>query len=55
MVPRLEQKLSLGTICLFGGEPLNPDFEDWVVSVRKFFPDNHIKVITNGFYLKNHT
>ena len=47
------KKLSIGTLCLFGGEPLlNPDFDDWVVAVRNFFPNTHIKVITNGFYLK---
>ncbi len=48
------KRLTIDTLCLFGGEPLlNPDFRSWVSAARHFFPDTHIKVITNGFYLKS--
>jgi len=47
------KRLTIDTLCLFGGEPLlNPDFGSWVQAARQYFPNTHIKVITNGFYLK---
>jgi len=47
------QRLTVDTLCLFGGEPLlNPDFDLWVLAARRYFPNTHIKVITNGYYLK---
>jgi hypothetical protein len=48
------QQLDIGTICLFGGEPLmNRDLTSWVRQTRKYFPQSKIKIITNGIYLKN--
>jgi organic radical activating enzyme len=48
------KKLTVDTLCLFGGEPLlNPDFGSWVNAARYYFPKTHIKVITNGFYLRS--
>jgi hypothetical protein len=46
------EKLEVGTICLFGGEPLlNKDLSLWIGAVRKFFPTTTIKIISNGSYL----
>ena len=48
------EKLDVGTICLFGGEPLmNKDITSWIRQTRRYFPTSKIKVITNGVYLKN--
>lgn len=48
------KKLTVDTICLFGGEPLmNPDILKWISLTRQYFPDAHLKVITNGYYLKS--
>lgn len=48
------KQLDIGTICLFGGEPLmNKDLILWIRAVRKYFPTSTIKIITNGTYLKN--
>lgn len=48
------EKLEVGTICLFGGEPLlNKDLIFWIRAVRKFFPTTTIKIISNGSYLKH--
>ena len=47
-------KLDIGTICLFGGEPLmNKDIIKWIHRIRKYFPNSKIKIISNGTYLKN--
>ena len=48
------QKLDIGTVCLFGGEPLmNKDITSWIRQTRRCFPDSKIKIISNGIYLKN--
>lgn len=48
------QQLDIGTICLFGGEPLmNKDIVDWIKLVRQYWPNSIIKIITNGTYLNN--
>jgi hypothetical protein len=48
------QRLDIGTVCLFGGEPLmNKDINSWIRQTRKYFPQSKIKIITNGIYLKN--
>jgi len=48
------QQLDIGTICLFGGEPLmNQDINNWIRQTRRYFPTTKIKIITNGTYLKN--
>ena len=45
--------LDVDEICLFGGEPLlNADIQDWIELTRLYFPTSHLKVITNGYYLK---
>ena len=47
------ERLSLDVVCLFGGEPfMNPDLDRWVRETRKAWPDAHLKIITNGHYLK---
>ena len=47
-------QLDIGTICLFGGEPLmNKDITSWIRQTRKYFPNSQIKIISNGTYLKN--
>lgn len=46
-------KITSDVICLFGGEPLlNPGILQWMELVRKYFPDSHLKIITNIYYLK---
>lgn len=46
------KKLDIGTICLFGGEPLmNKDLGSWISETRAHFPSSTIKIITNGTYL----
>lgn len=48
------QVLDIGTICLFGGEPLmNKDLLDWIKITRQYFPNSTIKIISNGLYLEN--
>ena len=48
------QQLDIGTVCLFGGEPLmNQDITSWIRHTRRYFPTSKIKIITNGTYLKN--
>jgi hypothetical protein len=46
--------LDVGTVCLFGGEPLmNKDISSWIKLTRKYFPHSNIKIISNGFYLEH--
>jgi len=46
------EELHPGSIAILGGEPLlNPDFMHWLSGIRKLWPKQHIRVITNGFHL----
>jgi len=46
--------LDVGTICLFGGEPLmNKDITSWIKQTRNYFPHSNIKIISNGLYLEH--
>ena len=46
------RELQFGSIGILGGEPLlNVDFMSWVKGIRSLWPNTHIKVTTNGYYL----
>ena len=46
---RLSEIEEIGIIRLMGGEPLlNPDFMEYIRIARKYFPDSHICLVTNG-------
>lgn len=45
--------LSFDKISILGGEPFtNPDLPNWIIGLRKLWPDNEIFVTTNGSKLK---
>lgn len=46
---RLAEIEQIGTMRLMGGEPLlNPDFMEYLRIARRYFPDSHICLVTNG-------
>ena len=46
---RLAEIEEIGIMRLMGGEPLlNPDFMEYLRIARKYFPDSHICLVTNG-------
>jgi organic radical activating enzyme len=39
-------------VTVFGGEPLlHPQFIDWCVAIRKYWPNAGLRINTNGYYL----
>jgi organic radical activating enzyme len=49
---QLSKKALIGELSLMGGEPLlNPYIEEHIELSRRYFPDTHIKVVTNGLLL----
>ena len=43
------EKISMDTLVITGGEPtLNPDLAEIIKSARQYWPDAHIKLVTNG-------
>ena len=46
---RLSEIETIGTMRLMGGEPLlNPDYMEYLRIARKYFPNSHIVLVTNG-------
>ena len=49
------RRLSPDTFSLLGGEPtLHPDLAGFVVLARRHWPDAHLRLVTNGFFLHRH-
>lgn len=49
------QRLSPATFSLLGGEPtIHPDLTGCVTLARRHWPDTHIRLVTNGFFLHRH-
>ena len=48
-------RLSPKTFSLLGGEPsIHPDLSGFVSLARKHWPDSHLRLVTNGFFLHRH-
>ena len=46
------EKITMDTLVITGGEPtLNPDLFEIIKSARSYWPDAHIKLMTNGEHL----
>jgi len=46
------EKLDPEEVTVFGGEPLlHPQFIDWCLALRRFWPNAGLRVNTNGYYL----
>lgn len=40
------------SISILGGEPFaNPDLKNWILGIRRLWPDSDLQIITNGTYL----
>lgn len=45
-------KLDPEEVTVFGGEPLlHPEFVDWCIALRKYWPNAGLRINTNGYYL----
>ena len=50
---RLSEIEDIRIIRLMGGEPLvNPDFMEYLRIARRYFPDTHLVLVTNGLLIK---
>jgi hypothetical protein len=48
-------RLAVGDFRLLGGEPaIHPDLPAFVEAVRRHWPQCHIRIVTNGFFLHRH-
>lgn len=46
------KKLDPEAVTIFGGEPLlHPQFIDWCLAVREYWPNAELRINTNGYYL----
>lgn len=46
------ERLNPEEVTVFGGEPLlHPQFLDWCIALRKFWPNAGLRINTNGYYL----
>lgn len=46
------KRIAPESITLFGGEPLlHPEFANWVVAIKQYWPTSGVNVNTNGYYL----
>jgi hypothetical protein len=49
------RRLQVRTFSLVGGEPtIHPELTEFVRLARRRWPDSHLRLVTNGFFLHNH-